>query len=67
MAVHFFHGFLPQMVSYAKYILMADLSFARYEVLIRKSVNLNIPISFYKGFKNGMTYRPSKIFNEEVT
>ena len=24
IAVHFFHGFLPYMVSYAKFILMAD-------------------------------------------
>ena len=34
--------------------------FARHEVLIRKSVNLNIRISFYKGIKNEMNYKPSK-------
>ena len=34
--------------------------FARYEVLIRKSVNVNIRISFYKGFENEITYNPSK-------
>ena len=34
--------------------------FARYEVLIRKSVYLNIRISFYRGFKNEMTYKASK-------
>ena len=34
--------------------------FARYEVLILKSVNLNIQILLYRGFKNEMTYKPSK-------
>ena len=38
--------------------------FARYEILIRKPVNLNIRISFYREFKNEMTYKPSKyIYN----
>ena len=33
---------------------------SKYEVLIRKSVCLNIGISFYRGFKNEMAYKPSK-------
>ena len=30
------------------------------EISIRKSINLNIRISFYREFKNEMTYKPSK-------
>ena len=45
-------------------ILFTVRIFARYEVLIRKPVNLNIRISFYREFKNEMTYKPSKyIYN----
>ena len=35
--------------------------FASYEIFIQKSVNFNLRISFYRGFKNEMTYRPSKV------
>ena len=38
--------------------------FASYEIFIQKSVNFNIRVSFfsfYRGFKNEMTYRPSKV------
>ena len=35
--------------------------FTSYEIFIQKSVNFNIRASFYKGFKNEMTYRPSKV------
>ena len=37
------------------------------KVLIRKSVNLNIRISFYRGVKNDITYKLPNIFNKEVT
>ena len=37
--------------------------FARYEVLIQKSVNLNIQISFSRGFKNEITHQMYLIKN----
>ena len=41
--------------------------FTRYEVLIRKSVNLNIWISFYKGLKMQWLTSFPNIFNKEIT
>ena len=37
--------------------IIHHLNFARFEVLIRKTI---IRISFYRRFKNEMTYKPSR-------
>ena len=47
--------------------LKVSVAYKKKRELIRKSVNLIIRISFYREFKNEMTYQPSKFFNKEVT
>ena len=56
------------LISILLYYLYKPLTlriFARYEVLIRKLINLNIRILSYREFKNEMTYK--SILNKEVT
>ena len=47
--------------------LKISVAYKKKRVLIRKSVNLIIQMSFYREFKNETTYQPSRFFNKEVT